>query len=79
MKNKSINLSAVLGAVFISSAVSAAEPASNLTDCPLAREPYSINSPLIDLLIDPRAVSAMEGMLPALWRQAANACGHHDA
>jgi type 1 glutamine amidotransferase len=66
MKNKSINLSAVLGAVFISSAVSAAEPASNLTDCPLAREPYSINSPLIDLLIDPRAVSAMEGMLPKL-------------
>lgn len=66
MKNKLINRSAIIGAALFSGAAFAAESAENLADCPLARAPYSIDTPLIDLLLDPRAASAMEGILPKL-------------
>lgn len=38
------------------------------TDCPLAREPYSTRSPLLDLLIDPAARAVLEREAPALLK-----------
>lgn len=35
-------------------------------DCPLARQPYSIRSPLLDIILDPRAKAAVDRVAPDL-------------
>src|SRR6478735_5940780 len=37
-------------------------------DCPLAHEPYSSRSPLLDLLIDPAARAVLERVAPAMLK-----------
>jgi len=51
-------------------ALGIAVPASArpLIDCPLRNQPYSIDSPLIDVLLNPAARAAMDRAAPALLR-----------
>jgi type 1 glutamine amidotransferase len=53
----------ILLTVMCSSGVSAG---SDTIDCPLRKAPYSVDSPLIDVLLKPEAKAALEGMLPGI-------------
>src|SRR6185503_9978576 len=47
--------------------VAAAEPEQpTQIDCPLARQPYSSNTVLIDLLLDPRSKAVVRSIVPKL-------------
>jgi type 1 glutamine amidotransferase len=53
-----------------------AGPASATPDCPAARQPYSSDTILLDLLLDPRAAAVLEGegllkSLPSMLRKSA--------
>jgi len=65
MKKFLIKWSAISAIVFSSMAFTA-EKARDLTDCPLAYAPYSIDTPLFDLLLDPRSASVIDNTLPKL-------------
>lgn len=43
-----------------------AASAAAAMDCPLARQPYSIRSPMLDIMLDPRAKAAMDQAAPDL-------------
>jgi hypothetical protein len=47
------------------SSAAASEP--RVTDCPLARAPYSANTPLIDILLNPAAKAVLDRNLPNLF------------
>lgn len=64
-RSKSRRLSPYLVVAGLAAAFPSAAAAQQTTDCPLATTPYSIDTPLIDLLLDPRAreVIAEAGLL----------------
>src|SRR4051812_18168287 len=53
---KAAGLALALAAVSAGAAAAKAAPA----DCPLARTPYSSQTPLIDLMLDPRAAAVLD-------------------
>lgn len=66
MRKLAFSCAVAIVTVFLVGAAPAAEPLVAITDCPQARAPYSIDTLLIDLLLDPRASSAIEEVFPQL-------------
>lgn len=63
-----VKLLSVLAMACLALGIAAPASARPLIDCPLRNEPYSIDSPLIDILLNPAAKAAMDRANPALLK-----------
>jgi len=63
-----VMLLSMLAMACLALGIAAPASARPLIDCPLRNEPYSIDSPLIDILLNPAAKAAMDRANPALLK-----------